>query len=560
MFLKTVRDPMFWMRIQTDSAYAQILEQIKNYYADFRWDEIPSLKYRPRMRFYSDGDRHEFEKPYFRRRRYLASAALLALIYPEEAQYLDDAQECLWAICDEYSWCLPAHCDGTLEDDLHRIDLFAAETGFVLAEITVLLEDRLDKLVLDRVRGAVYSRVIENYKNGKFLWDSIKTNWAAVCAGNVGGALMYLDPNEFERQLPRLLDTMHCFLDGFAADGTCMEGFSYWHYGFGNFVWFADLLHQHSEGKIDLFTWDKVEAISGYCQRSFLIGGTTISNADGVANGKADRALNNYLHHRFPESVQRLPLSYTNYSPCNTTWMYMLRNLVYADYETKQIAYEPQDVFLPDAGQAVLHRRGYSFFMKAGHNHEPHNHNDVGSFILATEKGQIFCDLGAGLYTRQYFDKATRYSVFCNSSLSHNVPIVNGKAQLYGDAYKGTIQCDCSTITADIAESYGQKDFSKLMRTAICEDGKVTLTDRFDPDYDSVCERFVTTFAPEVFDTYVLVNGVRLGFDPRKASPAIAQELHYLHDATMPPITVYCIDFDLTSGLTDVTFTFEVEE
>ena len=559
MLLKTIKDSSFWNKVQTDDTYAQILRQIKQNYTDSRWDEIPSLKYRPRMRFYRDGDRHEFEEPYFRRRRYLASAALLSLIYPEEQQYLNDLQECIWSVCEEYSWCLPAHCDGTLEDDLHRIDLFSAETGFTLAEICYVLDDRLDSLVLERARAEVRSRVIRNFVNRHFGWEDNKANWSAVCAGNVGGAMMYLDPEEFERQLPRLLDIMRTFMSGFPADGTCMEGFGYWHYGFGNFLWFADLLYQYSEGKWDLLTWDKVEAVAGYAQRSFLMGGTITTNADSSAYAVADLGMVSYLHRRFP-SVSMLPAARTNYNQGNLLWMMLLRNLVYAEHGADHQDYSLQDVFLPEAGQATLHRRGYSFSIKAGHNHEPHNHNDVGSFILATEKGQIFCDLGAGLYTRQYFDKSVCYDIFCKSSRSHSVPIVNGQLQRYGSQYAGTICLNGNTITAQIAESYGQADFSKLTRNVVCEEGKVTLTDSFAPDYASLCERFVTTFVPEVHEKHVFVNGVRLIFDPKNAMPVISQEQHYLHDATKPPITVYCIDFELAPGLTEATFIFEVRE
>ena len=33
-------------------------------------------------------------------------------------------------------------------------------------------------------------------------------------------------------------------------------------------------------------------------------------------------------------------------------------------------------------------------------NDEQHNHNDVGSFILSTERyGQVLCDIGGGRYT-----------------------------------------------------------------------------------------------------------------------------------------------------------------
>ena len=88
----------------------------------------------------------------------------------------------------------------------------------------------------------------------------------------------------------------------------------------------------------------------------------------------------------------------------------------------------------------------------------------------------------------------------------------------------------------------------------------MTLTDSFAPDYASLCERFVTTFVPEVHEKHVFVNGVRLIFDPKNAMPVISQEQHYLHDATKPPITVYCIDFELAPGLTEATFIFEVRE
>lgn len=559
MLMKTAKDSTFWRQVKSDQRYVEILTQIRQNYSDSRWDEIPCLKYKPRMRFYTDGDRSEFEKPYFRRRRYLSSAALLALIYPEEQQYLNDVQECIWAICDEYSWCLPAHCNGTLDDDLHRIDLFSAETGFTLAEICYVLDERLDALVLKRAKTEVRSRVIDNFVERHFDWENNKANWAAVCAGNVGGAMMYLSPEEFDRQLPRLLDIMRSFMSGFPADGTCMEGFGYWHYGFGNFLWFADLLYQYSEGKWDLLTWDKVETVGSYAQRSFLKGGTIITNADSSAYAVADLGMISYLHRRF-SGVAMLPKTRTNYNQGNLLWMMLLRNLVYAEHGADNQDYCLQDTYLPEAGQVAMHRHGYSFFMKAGHNHEPHNHNDVGSFILSTEKGQIFCDLGAGLYTRQYFDKATRYTIFSNSSLGHNVPIVNGKPQLYGDAYKGTIQCEGSTITAEIAESYGQEGFSKLTRTAICEDGKVTLKDAFSENYESLCERFVTKFEPEIYDDRVLVNGVCLRFDPHCSKLAVSTELFYPHDAAQPPETVYCIDFNLAPGLSEATFILEVSE
>ena len=71
MLMEKARSCAFWQEVRNDNAYSEILSQIRRTYDEFRWDEIPSLKYKPRMRFYGDGDRAEFERPYFRRRKYL---------------------------------------------------------------------------------------------------------------------------------------------------------------------------------------------------------------------------------------------------------------------------------------------------------------------------------------------------------------------------------------------------------------------------------------------------------------------------------------------------------
>ena len=555
MLMQKAKDPAFWLRVRRDSAYGKMVQLLKSYYRDSRYELIPTLKYSSRARFYGDGDRSEFEDPYFRRRTFLASAALLAMIYPEEQQYLDDAHQILWAICEEYTWALPAHTDGNLADDLTKVDLFNAETGYTLAELCHLLEDRLDKLVLDRARAEVRSRVIKNYQEHSFWWENCTNNWAAVCAGNVGGAMMYLEPEIFRQQLPRLLDTMRSFLSGFPEDGTCLEGIGYWHYGFGNFVWFADLLSQFTDGATDLLSWDKIEAISGYAQRSFLMGGTTVSYSDGTRSGKADRAMVHYLHRRFPDSVRLLPDSCTEYSKGNVTWMQSLRSLLYVDHQAQCPSLRQESFYLPDAGQAVVHKAHYSLAVKAGDNDEPHNHNDIGNFIFATQKGQIFCDLGAGRYTRQYFRDETRYGIFCNSSRSHNVPIVNGAEQLYGKQYRGTMSVQDNQITVEMAGAYGQPDLRKLTRCFLCEENAVILTDSFAPDYGRLTERFVTTIEPRAFGDHVIVGDVKLSFDPGAMTLSVNQEQHDLHGFTDDSETVWCLDFELKPGLDQAGFT-----
>ena len=206
----------------------------------------------------------------------------------------------------------------------------------------------------------------------------------------------------------------------------------------------------------------------------------------------------------------------------------------------------------------IINEASYSLAVKAGDNDEPHNHNDVGSFILSTNEGQILCDLGAGTYTRQYFRPETRYSIFCNSSLSHNVPIVNGQTQLPGSEYRGTLTHTDNVISIDFAAAYGQPDFAKLTRRLEYSADKIILIDSFAPDYESLTERFVSFFKPEIKVDHVRIAGITLFYDPAYAVPSIKEEIHPLHGFKGEVAPVYCVDFELKPGLEQILFTIKV--
>lgn len=554
-------NPAFWKALREDPSCAELIAQTKADYERLHYEgNIPVLSFAARKRLYEDGDRGTFETPYFRRRNALTVAAILALLYPEEDAYLRQAESLIWAVCDEYSWVVPAHCPGKPEEDHRILDLFTSETAFALAEIDALLGSRLHPWLRARIRDEVGRRVVENYERypGTNHWEACMNNWGAVCAGNIGGAVAYLFPEKFMALLPRLTETMRCFLRGFPEDGTCMEGFDYWHYGFGNFVWFADLVLQFTDGQVDLFRMDpKIEAIAGYAQRSILKGGTTVSFSDGSRDGKVSISLQNYLAARFPDSIRPLPTSVTCYLHQNVWMMNWFRNFYYHDLERQARTLPRQDWDLPGAGQVILNRPRYSLAVKAGHNDEPHNHNDVGSFILATEQGQVFCDLGCGCYTGWYFGPK-RYEIFCNGSQSHNVPIVNGAYQKPGRSSCGTISRDGSRVTVSFAEAYGQPEFGSLVRTMDCGADRIVLTDRFDPDYRSLTERFVTTREVKAEEGRVQVGDVTLVYDPACAALHVHPETHLLHGYQGKTETVYCIDLTLKPRQDHMTVMFEI--
>lgn len=62
---------------------------------------------------------------------------------------------------------------------------------------------------------------------------------------------------------------MDYYLQGFGPDGACLEGLGYWNYGFGYFVYYADLLRKRTRGEMDWFRAEKVGRIALFQQKGF---------------------------------------------------------------------------------------------------------------------------------------------------------------------------------------------------------------------------------------------------------------------------------------------------
>lgn len=233
--------------------------------------------------FAQRGTRLEYERVYFERRRRLNTFALLALLDPDDQVAEHELLDMIWSVCGEYTWCLPAH----LGADGHEraIDLFAAETGFTLGEIALLLQGRLPRLLQTRIEAEVNRRLFEPFlRNGPYEWETARHNWAAVCAGSVGAAALLLlrDPEALSAILERVHASLECYLQGFGADGACPEGPGYWNYGFGYFVYFADLLARRTLGEADWFAGDKVRRIAEFQQKCYLGGDRVANFSDAV--------------------------------------------------------------------------------------------------------------------------------------------------------------------------------------------------------------------------------------------------------------------------------------
>ncbi|MDQ0194496.1 hypothetical protein [Paenibacillus wynnii] len=214
----------FWNFVKESTFFEAELSEIKAEGERLSGVPIPELTYSLFSIYSHTGSRLEYESVYFERRRMLNTFVFLSLIEPECEGHIALLGDILWSICNEYTWCLPAHLGATNIEE--TIDLFSAETGFALSEISVLLGDRLAPLLQSRIKEEVYKRLFIPYLTyGPHPWETATHNWAAVCAGSIGSAalLMLEDPEVLTDILKRVQVSMNCYLEGFGDDGACLE-------------------------------------------------------------------------------------------------------------------------------------------------------------------------------------------------------------------------------------------------------------------------------------------------------------------------------------------------
>ena len=539
---ENLRNPKYIEKIKKEEAYQPLVNALKGYYEDNKLEVVPNLTFDARWEYYNSGDRAIFENIYFARRRFLSGVAIMAVLYPENKQYISELQNILWAICDEYAWAAPAHSTGVFEEDIERTDLFSSETGKTVAEICDLLKDRLHPVVVKRCEYELRRRIIEPYKNKTQFWEKGISNWSAVCASGTASVFYFLEPELFEEYIPRFKISVEYFMKSFADDGTCIEGPSYWNYGFGCFLWLAEAIYDFTGGKEDLLKNEKIQKMAGYMHRSFLKGNCSVSFSDSTANSKIGLATLYYLNKRIPEYVPLLPKEKIAFVSPNIHWGALARALEYYDPElVLPVDIDNCDYYLEKAGQVILNREKYSFAIKTGSNKEPHNQNDVGTFIFSDSSGQVFCDLGPGKYTKQYFDDNYRYNILCCSSLGHNVPIVNGQAQKTGEECRGSISFENGIIKVEFSSAYKIENLNKLLRTVTPTDSGVVVRDEFD-NASSFVSRLVTLTEPIVANGAVTVGNTVVEYDSENCGVNVSVDYHEKHKSE-ESLPVYLIDF-----------------
>lgn len=568
-------------QIRNHPFYASHVKECREKAERFSKQDIRSIKYSYFKAYDETGDRIQFQTIYMEHREILIAYAMACLI---DGTHITDLEDIIWAICDEYSWCLTAHFryggtkvvemlneekkgDGKMRPfyrkQEHMIDLCAAATAAILSEVIAMFEERLAPLVVYRARTLIRERVLEPFMeiNTPFFWETADFNWSAVCAGNIGIAAIYMidDSDMLAPILSRVVDSMDCFLSGFGKDGVCQEGLGYWDYGFGNFIYFADLLLHRTDGAIDLFADEHVKTVALFEQRSFLDGIHAISFSDCAPNVQYEYAVAYYLKKRYPE-VEIPPLTCAKPMMGNTEyWTVVVRNFLWSDPDEPIYPFKDQDLFLEDAQWVISRKTGNghtaSFAAKGGHNDEPHNHNDLGSFMFSVDEEVFLCDLGGGLYTRQYFSEE-RYNMLVTGSQGHSVPIVNGNYQKDGKAFaahqvSAVLNEEKVIFSADLTKAYPECDLESLNRKLTFVKGEIPSlviqdTATFQNEICPFTERLITKYPVTVKENIAIIHGKKGNVILKSnVGSFTVSKTSYTRKANEPDVEVNLLDISL---------------
>ncbi|MFA9558891.1 heparinase II/III family protein [Evansella sp. AB-rgal1] len=525
-------------KLKNQDSTRNMLQDIKQEATRLTQEKEPELSFTLFKQFKETGTRKEYETAYFSKRRRLNTFAIMTLLEQDNPTYKEELENAIWSICNEYTWCLPAHIHKEKEyattidlslqqsDKMKRytIDLFAAETGFALSEIITLTEDIIDPLLVKRVKEEIYHRIFWPFQNETFHWETAEHNWASVCAGSIGAAALYLldDEDELASILERVLSTMDYYLQGFQEDGVCLEGYGYWQYGFGYFTYFADLIKKKTNGEINLFASEKVHEIARFQQACFIHNNITVNFSDTFANLYTFPGLSHYLKRTYQDIQIPPATTHANYTDDHCSrWAPAIRNLLWVDdSHTEGKPWPDETIYFPHSQWFISKHTSqtghFGFATKGGHNDEPHNHNDMGHFMLYKNGQAYLSDIGSGLYTREYFGQ-NRYNLLCNGSHGHSVPIINGIHQSAGKRHASIEDINkegsSNSISINMTDAYDEESLTKLVRTFSWEKSSqphLTLVDsyQFSEIPSSMVERFISPVETlELTERGLLITG-----------------------------------------------------
>lgn len=425
------------------------------------WPSLPATLY---LEYARNGNRSRYEDVYFDRRRILQSLTLAECV-EAKGRFLEATANALWAICEESTWCIPAHVGAQkagvgLPDTAEPIvDLFAAETGVSVSWALYLLGPEWDKVsrrVRERAERELRLRILTPVvERDDFGWmalnvtraDRRPNNWTPWIAASVLTTALTSE-TEPARRLEithKMLRSLDGFLKFYPADGGCDEGPGYWSRAGGSLLDCLDLLHSATGGQLDVFGQPLIGEIGRFISRAHIAGDYYAPIGDCAARMTPEYD----LVFRYGQRLHDPGLTALAAAGASVKGIlgngYAFGRQIYAVFDVAKIlallpgpAPLARDVWMPSEDMQFMAARSQAgsaagLYVAAwgAHNAQSHNHNDVGNFLVFARGQPVFIDVGAPTYTAQTFS-SRRYDIWAFQSAYHNVPDINGTMQSAG--------------------------------------------------------------------------------------------------------------------------------
>lgn len=492
----SAQDRATWDR-RSGSVDPELLEQIITQAEADLGQPWPAIHAGHHARFFRDGERDSYEQLVFARQRRL-SRATVAAAATLEPTWLDEVIDGAILLCEQSNWCWPAHDDsfavrGFVLPDPERpfLDLGAAEVVGQLAWVDHLLGPQLDQRapgVRERLRHEARVRVFEPFQQRRhWPWLGLNGrvhNWNPwIHSQVIVAALQLLEPSpERDQVLYLAIEGLDRYVAALPSDGAVDEGYSYWWNGAGRALEALQILRHASHGQLDASAIPALRATVAFPYRMQLGGEWYLNIADGqarpdtehawhalfqaaVAAGDSHARAHAAAHRRQPDpSPEYRGLGRLLRALSDPDW-------VHADVQNPPL---PAEVWLPSVQVLIAREQsgsaaGLTLAVKAGHNDERHNHNDVGSFVVALNGVPVIVDAGRPTYTARTFG-SQRYRLWLMQSSWHNVPEIRGTPQSPGLEYRAvgvqqTSDATSSQLSMDLAAAYPRDDIRQWRRT-----------------------------------------------------------------------------------------------
>ncbi|SKC80725.1 heparinase II/III domain-containing protein [Krasilnikoviella flava] len=426
--------------------------------------------------FQESGDRQAYERPYFARRRLLTAIAL-GLAADDDPGRDDGLAARVASVLDEPTWCVPAHDSGPplgvreLPDPAAPVlDLFQAQTGATLTALLRLLPRWASAHpdLASRVRAGIRTRVLDPFRTEarSYRWFALPSNWnpwivsnVLLCAGAVltgpepSDAASPDDDTDLAAVVDLAVESLDAYLGGVPQDGGCDEGVAYWWQSAARAFEAVELLAALvPEAADDLLAHPVLAALARYPRVVHLGGPWSANFGDGAAraprpgSGLVRDASPGGLFARYARRTGQPDLErFARRRRGDGTPLERPTDLARAVAVLGDVAWleapdapgddRPPVEYLPtlELLSATARPDGHEVRLVArgGHDDDPHNHLDVGSFVLALDGEPVVVDVGVGTYTKDTFSDR-RYETWWTTSSFHAVPQVDGTEQGVG--------------------------------------------------------------------------------------------------------------------------------